>query len=167
MEPGAGGRGPTTREQQEATARAVVLRQLSVMARSREQLRLTLGARGIPDEVAAAVLDRFEEVGLVDDSAYADMLVRTQREQRGLSRRALEKEMRRRGVDESAATPALAAITAEDEFATALEQARKKARATRGLERPVRERRIAAMLGRRGYSVDVVLRATRTALSDD
>ena len=49
-----------------------------------------------PDDVATAVLDRMEEVGLVDDSAYADMLVRSQQAGRGLARRALAQELRRR-----------------------------------------------------------------------
>jgi len=154
-------------EEQEAIAREIVLRQLTVTDRSREQLRAKLAARGVPDDVAVAVLDRFEAAGLVDDARYAEVLVRTGREQRGLSRRALAHELRTRGVDESVAAVALASVTAEDEHATALELARRKARATRGLDPRVRERRIAAMLSRKGYPVEVVVRATRAALEGE
>lgn len=147
-------------------ARAIVLRQLTAMPRSRQQLRVTLAAKGIADEVATAVLDRFEAVGLVDDAAYAGALVRSKREQRGLSRRALAHEMRVRGVDDATAAGALAGVSEEDEYATAVDLARRKAHGTRGLDRQVRERRIGAMLARKGYSADVVLRATRTALAE-
>lgn len=151
----------------EAEARAIVLRQLGTRARTREQLAVRLLDRGIPESVATRVLDRFEEVGLVDDSAYAEMLVRTQRESRGLSRRALAREMRSHGVADETAAAALEDVSREDEEATALAVARKKAAATRDLERPVRERRIAAMLGRKGYGVDVVVRVTRRVLDED
>ncbi len=43
------------------------------------------------------ILDRFEEVGLVDDAQYAEMIVRTRHAERGLSRRAISTELRRRG----------------------------------------------------------------------
>jgi hypothetical protein len=41
----------------------------------------------------AAVLDRLSEVGLVDDHAYAQMLVRSQQAGRGLARNALAREL--------------------------------------------------------------------------
>ncbi|MEO7235841.1 MAG: RecX family transcriptional regulator, partial [Lapillicoccus sp.] len=44
------------------------------------------------------VLDRMTEVGLVDDEAYAAMLVRSQQSGRGLAKRALAHELRGKGV---------------------------------------------------------------------
>ena len=52
-------------------ARQIVLRQLTMAPRSRAQLEDKLRQRDCPDDVAAAVLDRLTEVGLVDDEAYA------------------------------------------------------------------------------------------------
>ena len=69
-------------------ARQIVLRQLTATPRSRAQLEQALRRKDCPDDVAAAVLDRMEEVGLVDDVAYAGMLVRSQQAGRGLARRA-------------------------------------------------------------------------------
>ena len=40
-------------------------------ARSRSELSTKLARKGVPAEVAARLLDRFEEVGLVDDQAFA------------------------------------------------------------------------------------------------
>lgn len=147
-------------------ARELVLRQLTTMPRSREQLRLKLAERGIDPAVITRVLDRFAAVGLVDDAQYAEMLVRTQRESRGLSRRALAQEMRARGISPEDAAGALEALTPQDEEEAALRLARRKARATAGLDRHVRERRILGMLARKGYPSGVSLRAVRTALSE-
>ena len=75
-------------------ARQIVLRQLAMAPRSRQQLRDKLRQRNCPDEVAEVVLDRMAEVGLVDDEAFAGMLVRSQQVGRGLATRALAQELR-------------------------------------------------------------------------
>src|ERR671910_88069 len=80
-------------------ARQIVLRQLTAAPRSRAQLEQVLRRRNCPDAIAAAVLDRMEEVGLVDDTAYAGMVIRSQQASRGLARRALAQELHRKGVD--------------------------------------------------------------------
>ena len=67
----------------ESVARAIVLRQLSMAPRSRSQLEQKLRQRGCDPEVAERVLDRMAEVGLVDDEAYAEMLVRARHSGRG------------------------------------------------------------------------------------
>src|SRR4051812_33103925 len=50
-------------------ARQIVLRQLALSPKSRQQLRDKLRQRNCPDDVAEAVLDRMAAVGLVDDEA--------------------------------------------------------------------------------------------------
>ncbi|MEO5746487.1 MAG: regulatory protein RecX, partial [Ornithinibacter sp.] len=50
-------------------ARQIVLRQLTNAPKSRSQLEAVLRKKDCPGPVAAAVLDRMEEVGLVDDTA--------------------------------------------------------------------------------------------------
>ncbi|MDQ3479941.1 MAG: recombination regulator RecX, partial [Actinomycetota bacterium] len=84
----------------ESVARAIVLRKLTGQARSRHELEVALAAKDVPSEVAARVLDRFEEVGLVNDASYADAWVQSRRSSRGLARRALTQELRRKGVSD-------------------------------------------------------------------
>ena len=55
----------------EAVARAIVLTKLTAQARSRHELTDALAAKAVPADVAKQVLDRFTEVGLVDDAASA------------------------------------------------------------------------------------------------
>ena len=115
-------------------ARQIVLRQLTAAPRSRSQLEQALRRKDCPDDVAAAVLDRMEEVGLVDDEAYAGMLVRSQQAGRGLARRALRQELRKKGVDDETAAAALAEVDGHAEEARARELVAKKMRSMHGLE---------------------------------
>ena len=151
----------------EEVARAILLRQLAAAPRSRSQLAEKLASRDVPEELAERLLDRFEEVGLVDDAAYAEMLVRTRHEERGLARRALAHELRLKGVSPDVAEQALEQIDDEDEVATALALAVRKARASRGLDPVKRRRRLAGMLARKGYPPGVVMRAVEEALADE
>jgi regulatory protein len=134
-------------------ARAIALRLLTAAPRTRHQLAEALARRDVPDDVATRVLDRFTEVGLIDDAEYARMLVRSQRESRGLARRALAVELRRRGIDDQTAAAALAeadaGAEADIEEQTARELVRRRWRS--GVDPGVQARRLHAMLARKGY----------------
>lgn len=138
-----------------AVARAVVLRQLTGAPKSRKQLEDALTRKGCPDDVAAEVLDRFEQVGLVDDEAYAQAFVRSKQAGRGLARRALSHELRAKGVDDEIARAVLDDVDPEDERARAHELVAKKLRSMHGLDRVVQTRRLSGMLARKGYGADV------------
>ncbi|MFE2147500.1 regulatory protein RecX, partial [Streptomyces sp. NPDC059456] len=81
----------------EEQARAICLRLLTGMPRTRRQLADALDKRGIPEEVSQEVLSRFEEVGLIDDAAFAGAWVESRHRGRGLARRALAQELRTKG----------------------------------------------------------------------
>lgn len=140
----------------EASAREIVLRQLTVRARSRHELATALAKRKVPDEVAGRVLDRMEEVGLVDDASFAEEWVRSRQQRRHLSSRALQQELRRKGVDPDQVSEALEGVEPDDEHAAALALAEKKMRSMTGLEPQVRRRRLAGALARRGFSSALV-----------
>lgn len=108
-----------------------------------------MARRDVPDEVAERVLDRFTEVGLIDDAEYARMLVRSQQESRGLARRALAMELRRKGIDQELAADALTQVDDASEEASARELLRRRWRP--GLDPDVQSRRLLAMLARKGY----------------
>ncbi len=149
----------------EDVARAIVLRMLTGAPRSRAQLAAALARRDVPDEVAHRVLDRFTEVGLIDDAEYARMVVRSRHAEKGLARRALAVELRRRGIDEPTAAQALEQVGDDDELAAARALVERKLAATRGLDTQVRMRRTCAALGRRGYPPGLVVRLVREALA--
>ncbi|WP_377274060.1 recombination regulator RecX [Peterkaempfera sp. SMS 1(5)a] len=150
-----------------AQARAVCLRLLTGSPRTRRQLADALRKRDIPDEVADEVLSRFEDVGLIDDAAFADAWVESRHTGRGLSRRALARELRSRGVSGSVVEDAVGRLDPEQEAETARALVDRKLRSTRGLDRQVRIRRLAGMLARRGYPEGLALRVVRQALAEE
>ena len=70
-------------------AREVALRKLDAHACSRAELTSAIEGRGFSADLALQVVDRLEAVGLVDDQAYADALVRSRFSGTGASGRAL------------------------------------------------------------------------------
>ena len=78
------------------SGREICLRQLSVRPRTRTELADAMRKRGIPEEVAAEVLDRYGEVGIIDDEAFARAWVTSRHHGRGLAKKALAGELRRR-----------------------------------------------------------------------
>ncbi|MFG2358176.1 recombination regulator RecX [Streptomyces sp. NPDC048521] len=148
-------------------ARAICLRLLTGTPRTRKQLADALRKREIPEEVAEEVLSRFEEVGLIDDGAFADAWVESRHHGRGLARRALARELRTKGVDSALIDEAVGQLDSEQEEATARELVARKLRATRGLDRDKRLRRLAGMLARKGYPEGMALRVVRQALEEE
>lgn len=159
--------GELTVEDATEKAREALLRILTAAPKSRAELEQALARKGYPEAVVAPVLDRFGEVGLVDDTSYAEMLVRTRHAERGLSRRAIAMELRRRGIDEDTAGDALEQIDGDDEREAAMALARKHVARTRGLERDVRLRRAVGSLGRKGYPPGISFGAVRDALAEE
>jgi regulatory protein len=151
----------------ESRARAIVLRQLTGAAKSRKQLEDKLAQREIPAEAARAVLDRFEELQLIDDEAFAEAWVRSRAQSRGLAGGALRRELRDKGIPQDMADRALEQLTAEDEDATARELARRKLRSVPPTgDRDKSVRRIVGMLGRKGYGPSVAFRVANDAWAE-
>jgi regulatory protein len=147
-------------------ARQIVLRQLAIAPRSRAQLGQKLSQRGCPADVAAAVLDRMAEVGLVDDQAYAQMLVRSQQGGRGLAKRALARQLRTQGIEDDVAAEALAAISDGDEHDRARRLVDRRLRSMPGEGMQVQIRRLSGMLARKGYSSSVTSAVIREVIAD-
>jgi regulatory protein len=150
----------------EQVARTILLRRLTASPRTRSELRGDLLRRGIPDEVADRVLDRFTEVGLIDDAAFAQSWVEARQRTRGSARAVLRQELRGKGVDAAEAEAALASIDEDAERERARDLARVKARATLRLEPAARVRRLTGMLQRRGYPASMSFAVVREVLAE-
>lgn len=135
-----------------AVARTIVLRKLAAQARTRHELATALAARHVPEEVASEVLNRFQEVGLVDDAGFARDWVASRQQRRHLSASALRRELQTKGVDRDLVDAAVGQVASEDELAAAQALAEKKVRSMAGLPREVQYRRLAGVLARRGFS---------------
>lgn len=151
----------------DAVARAIVLRKLTGQNRSRHELELALAAKEVPPTVATRVLDRFQQVGLVDDVAYAGAWVQSRHSGRGLSRRALTHELQHKGVADDIVRASVEAISLDDERAAALALVERRLSATRSLEPLRRFRRLVGLLARKGYSSSLAVAVVREAIAAD
>ncbi|HWG26882.1 regulatory protein RecX [Actinospica sp.] len=160
--------GPSAASQQdpEAYARGLVLDSLTRSARTRGQLAELLKRKEVAEEVAEAVLDRFTELGLIDDAAYAEAFTRSRHEHKGLGSRAIAFELRRRSVPDELVQEAVSVLDTEQEQLTASRLARERLARMSGLPREVQTRRLAGFLARKGYGGEVVGRAVREALAN-
>ncbi len=149
----------------ESVARSICLKLLTSSPRTRAHLADALSARGVPEDAAEAVLDRFTEVGLIDDAAYAEAWVSSRHAGRGLAPRALAEELRRKGVDRETAGRALATLDADAEEEVARMLVQRKLRSMRGLEPAVATRRLLGMLARKGYPSDMAFRVIRDEIA--
>ena len=140
----------------ESVARTILLDQLTGRARSRKELADKLAAKNVPAEVATRLLDRFEEVGLIDDAAFARAWVAGRGSAgpgggKGLARRALSQELRRKGVDDEVAREILDEVDPAQEEASARALVRKKLRSLSRVDDVTATRRLVGMLARKGY----------------
>lgn len=146
-------------------ARKILLDQLTGSARSRKELADKLKGKLVPDEIATKLLDRFEEVGLIDDEAFARAWIASRQPGKGLARRALAHELRRKGIDDEIAAEALDEIDPDDEQAAARALVRKKLRSMSRLDDTVRTRRLVGMLARKGYGSGMAFAVVKDELA--
>jgi regulatory protein len=111
------------------------------------------------------VLDRFTEVGLIDDAAFAAAWVSSRHAGRGLGRRALGAELRRRGVDTAIVEAAVDEVSGEDEETAARALAHRRVRTMTGLPADTQMRRLVGMLARKGFSQGLAMRVARDAIA--
>lgn len=149
-------------------ARSIVLRQLTSSPKSRLQLERKLAERDVPGDIATAVLDRLEEVQLIDDAEFARTWVRSRAQTKGLAGRALERELTDKGITGETAAEALSQLTAEDELAAAKHLVERKLKTDADYaDQAVREkhtRRLVAMLGRKGYAPSLAFQVVNDAI---
>ncbi|WP_445257240.1 regulatory protein RecX [Nocardioides aurantiacus] len=148
----------------ESVARTILLDQLTGRARTRSELADKLASKGVPDDVGHRLLDRFEEVGLVDDAAFAREWVEQRQRGKGLARRALAQELRRKGVEDEVAQEALEEVDADTEEESARRLVRAKLRSVSALDRDRATRRLVGMLARKGHSSSIAFRIVRSEL---
>jgi len=148
----------------EAVARKILLDQLTGQARSRAELATKLAKKDVPDEIAQRLLNRFEEVGLIDDAAFAHSWVQSRQPGKGLARRALAQELRRKGIDDETAREALDEVDPDDEVESARTLVRRKMRSLQRVDRNTAIRRLTGVLARKGYSSGVAMTVVREEL---
>lgn len=148
-------------------AKDACLRLLAVRARSRAELEKRLGEKGFRLEIIAAALGRLTEVGLIDDAAFAEQWVHARHTYSGKGKKALQRELRDKGVAPDEVEQALAIVTDDAERARAADLVRRKLRTLPSdLDRDKALRRLVGMLARRGYDQSTAFAVVNAELAD-
>ena len=147
-------------------AKQVLLRRLSHAPRTRKKLAKDLKDKDISDEVANVALDRFEEVGLINDQALASNYVSSQHERKGLGKNALRQQLRAKGVSDDVALEAISQISDDQEFQAAFALACKKIRSLQKDDAKTQLRKIVGVLARKGYPSNLAFRVAKEVITD-
>ena len=147
-------------------AKQVLLRRLSNAPRTRKELAKDLKDKDISDDVANLALDRFEEVGLINDQALASNYVSSQHERKGLGKNALRQQLRAKGVSDDVALEAISQISDDQEFQAAFALACKKIRSLQKDDAKTQLRKIVGVLARKGYSSNLAFRVAKEVITD-
>lgn len=137
---------------------------LAVRGRASGELKRLLVQKGESGTVVDQVIVRLQTAGLLDDAAFARQFTRYRAVSGGLSRRRIERELWRRGIDRATATAAIERTFIEEgvDEAAAIEQvAERKFRTLAKLDAPTQRRRLYSFLARRGYDVDAISQVVR------
>jgi regulatory protein len=140
---------------------------LEKRARSRSELVIALRRGGVPVDVSTTVIERFTDLGLINDAALAEEFARARHTGRSQAAPAIAAQLRRRGIDDSVIRQAVSDLDPAGDSSAALALARSRLPRLTGLDTRTRIRRLTGLLARRGYSAEVVARAVREALESD
>jgi regulatory protein len=131
---------------------------LAARGRASDELKRLLIRKGEDAGVVGRIIERLTASGFLDDDAFARQFARA-RSTSGVSRRRIEQELGRKGIDRNAAAEAVAETFAEervDESVAIARAAEKKLRTLRTVDDQTRRRRLYAYLARRGFDVDAI-----------
>jgi regulatory protein len=138
------------------------LNMLAFRGRASRELARGLVRKGEPKELVDRAIARLQEQGLLDDSAFAESFTRARVLGAKQSKRRVQQDLARKGVDRAVSDAAIATVFEEEEVdqREVVEQAaRKKLRSLVKLDPAVRRRRLYAFLARRGYEGEDIRRA--------
>ncbi|MGI8879836.1 MAG: regulatory protein RecX [Jatrophihabitans sp.] len=147
-------------------ARALCLRKLTARPCTRYELADLLAKRGIAKAAAESVLDRFVEVGLIDDAGLAASYAVARHEEQGMARAAIATRLRRRGVRADVVRSAVEQIDPASEEAAARELVLKRLPGMARLDDATKARRLVGQLARKGYPAGLCYRVVREVVAE-
>lgn len=148
-----------------SVATKIAVDALSRRARSRGELAEILKKKLVPEEIITRLLDRLVAQKLVDDFAFAQEWSQVRHRTKGLSRRVLTQELRKKAIAPEVIDRVLSEISREDELAAARHLAAKKLRSLSRFDDDVKYRRLHSLLARKGYGSSVIAQAIQEELS--
>ena len=146
------------REEALETAHEQALRFLEARPRSSTEVKQRLRKKQVADEVIDQIVARLQEVGLIDDAAFAKFWVENREEFRPRAARALRFELKRKGLANDVID---GVVNTVDEKESAYRAGTARAARWRTLDRREFMEKLIAFLARRGFSYPVAKDAAK------
>lgn len=134
-----------------------ILKFLAVRPRSEAEVRQRLRRQGVDEALQAVLLERLRQANLLNDAEFAQQWVENRAAFRPRSKRALQAELRHKGVSASVQAAVLPTV---DEASAALNAARKRAARWAGLTWAEFRHKMGGFLARRGFDYDTISATT-------
>jgi len=131
---------------------------------TQKELQEKIKRSGISQEAAREAAEKMEEIGLLDDAAYAKNLARTLFERKKYGFRRVQQELRLKGISPEIAEQVLVEFAPED-AAEVIRKLLERKYSSYAQDEKVKRRAVAAML-RFGYQNDDIRRAMREEPGD-
>ena len=147
----------------EEDVRQALLKLIERSGKSSGQLRTLLLDKEFPVQLVDQMIERFIEVGLIDDFALAKILTESAFSRKAKAKSVIARELRAKYLPQDAIDAALAEIDSDSELEAAKTLAESRYRQLLKLDPEVRTRRLSSFLMRKGYSSSVVWAAVRHA----
>ena len=146
---------------EEATVSRVYDRAMMMLAargRASGELKRLLVRKGEDARVVSSVIERLFAAGFLDDDAFARQFARS-KSTSGTSRRRIEQDLGRKGIDRELASAAVAQTFEEEQVDESIaidRAAEKKLRTLTKVDDLTRRRRLYSYLARRGFDPDAI-----------
>ncbi len=141
----------------------VALRYLGYQARTVREVERHLDERQYDEYQVQQVVERLQELNLVNDTAFAEDFVRTRLASKPVSRRHLREQMQKHELGKDETDAALAAVTDEIEQQNAVLVAKKYLEQLSEKEPAEQRERVLQRLAARGFDYDVARRSIELA----
>jgi len=136
---------------------------LSLRPRSVHEVRQNLRQKDTPPPVIDAAIERLTALGYLDDQQFAAFWVRDRNQFKPTSPRAMQYELRQKGISDTIIQEALANLDAED---AAYRAAHGHMRRLRGTEQRAFRDKMYVFLQRRGFSFDLARRVVTRLIEE-
>lgn len=144
------------------------VRLLNYRMRTRAELRSRLARKGFQTDIVQKVIRKMRDIGLIDDSRFADAFVASKIASKPVGKRELARGLREKGVSRETAAAAIEQVCDEEtQIKLALDAATGKMRSLERFDVSKRREKLVAFLARRGFDWDVIGKVTRAMLKGD
>ena len=148
-------------------ARNYVYWLISKQSRTKKEILDKLKRKEYEEDVISVVVKEAEENGLINDKRYAFAYALDRMNFYKSGKNLVRMKLVQKGVEKSLIDKAIErAFEGVDEYAQALDIAKRRARTYKRLEKQVIARRLTSYIVRRGFSFDTALKVTKAIIKD-